>query len=240
MIDQWFEEDLILLEEYSKDVIKELIKTSKLSEIEASLQLKSLVNGILRVDKPRWGRIDEETHLLKSARNNTFFLVRLGFQFDFPDKVRDRGIHFVFARCEAYLWSSDNCQSQPRVYEVIPSQIYEGEPHKVTVKVGPEIKINDIGGSIGEVSTDFNVGYITPSIVGWTGEDERAPYWELRPNTKELLGTQHLWLLVEFPREGKGFRLATRAEAHLQTFLGPIAIGPKDRMWSSRPSVVIS
>lgn len=61
--------------------------------------------------------------LLRSGRNITFFLVRLGYQFDLPDGLRDKGVHFVFAQCEAFLWSADNNQPQPRVYEVIPNNL---------------------------------------------------------------------------------------------------------------------
>ena len=240
MIDLWFEEELMPSEDNSEEIASRLVRLSNSESVnENTSHSRNLTCGILRVDRPRWGRLDEDVTLLKSGKNIAFYLVRLGFQLDFHRGIYENRVHFVTARCEAFLWSADNNLPQPIVYDVIPNNIYDGEPRKVTVKVGPEVKISEIGGSLGEVSTDFKIGYITPSIVGWTGEDERAPYWELRPITKELLGTQHLWLLVEFPQHRKGFRLATRVEADVQTFFGSIAVGPKDRIWSSRPSVLI-
>jgi hypothetical protein len=53
--------------------------------------------------------------------------------------------------------------------------------------------------------------------VGWLGEQERSPHWELRPKSKSLVGVRHLWLVTELPDRCSGARLTVRAECDVET-----------------------
>jgi len=237
MDELWFEDELALTEEDIDDVVKST--DGRLSEVER--QARNTVRGIVRVDKPRWDEIDAAAHkLLTSGQQGTrFYLVRLGFQFDIPPEAYSKGSRFIYARCSAYLSPANVGQPQPTVYAVIPSSLYEGEPRQVSVEIGPEIKLGTVSGTIGKASTNLMVGTVEPAIVGYHGEDDRAPYWEIRPTTKTLLGVHHLWLVIEVPFGASGVLLAAQAEGDVQTRFGPIPIGPRTREWAERPSIMI-
>ncbi len=240
MDDVWFTEELIPAEATVEQAVKSVMDVTKASGKGVNQQIKRTARGIVRVDRPRWSKLDPAS-FLSSGQKARFYLVRLGFQFDVPQEAREEGARFVYARCSAYLWSAVDGQPQPTVYAVIPSDLYEGPEHKVSVKVGPQIKLTQVEASLGEVSTDFTVGVVEPAIVGWPGDDERAPYWELRPLSKTLLGLRHLWLVIEVPEKCQETRMAAMAEGDIQTHrFGLISIGPKERVWQSRPFVIIS
>jgi hypothetical protein len=238
MEDLWFEEELIPSEGTVEQTIKSSKRDNQNSEIKDQ-EVRNTARGILRVDRPRWRELNNEQQLLKSGVAACFYLVRLGFQFDVPQDSRDKGARFLRARCSAYLWPDEKGQPQPIVYEVIPRSLYEGEPRRVSVKIGPELKLGVVEGSLGEVSTDVTVGFVEPVVVGWPGKDERAPYWDLRPQNQTLLGGRHLWLVIEVPLGCSGVRLAAKAEAEVQTYLGPFRLGPRSHEWAERPTVVI-
>jgi hypothetical protein len=51
---------------------------------------------------------------------------------------------------------------------------------------------------------------------------------------------RYLWLLLQVPHACNGARIALRAEGDIQTLhLGRIAVGPKERAWDKRPSMLI-
>ena len=99
--------------------------------------------------------------------------------------------------------------------------------------------MGDASGSLGKISTDLRLGQVEPVVVGWKGAAEREPRWELRPQSKSLLGIRNCWLLIEVPEACGGARLAVRAEGDIQTRVGPIHVGPKERAWDKRQTVVI-
>jgi len=240
MTDIWFEEELVPAEATIEHTVKSIAENKQASVEEVDKQIRSSARSILRVDKPRWGELkDDSAKLLSSGKPVGFYLVRLGFQFDVPQQIRDQGAHFVYARCSAILWAASAGQPQPTVYEVIPHDLYEGQPRQVKVEIGPGIKLSGVGVSLGKASTDFAVGFVEPVVVGWTGKDEREPYWDLRPKSKALLGVHHLWLVVEVPTGCNAVRLAARVEGDLQAYFGVIPVGPRVREWKSRPSILI-
>ncbi|MBN1149041.1 MAG: hypothetical protein JXA78_17415 [Anaerolineales bacterium] len=239
MEELWFEEELLPEEDALQQTAKELATHTESDQAEIEHEIRQQARGILRADRPRWDELKAENAPLRSGESVRFYMVRLGFQFYIPKPAYDLGARFVFARCEARLWASQPGQPDPLLYEVIPKDLYDGEPRKVAIKLGPEIKIGDYGGSLGEISSDLYTGHVTPAIVGWPGEDERAPFWELRPVTKEISGVQHLWLVIEKPEACEAFRLAVWAQADVRTKFGPIVVGPKENIWAHRPSVLI-
>lgn len=240
MTEIWFEEELVAADAAVEQTVQTITEVSKSNAADTDRRVRNAARGILRVEKPRWEKLDAATYKpLTSGEASQFYLVRLGFEFDIPPEVRDEGARFIYARCYAYLWPGDDGQPQPTVYDLIPRDLYEGEPRKVSLKLGPQIKLDTAEVSLAEVSTDFMVGVVEPVIVGWFGKDERAPYWELRPQSKTLLGIRHLWLIIEAPAGCNSVQLATMAEGDIQTHFGPIPIGPKIRSWEGRNIVII-
>jgi hypothetical protein len=157
MSEIWFEEELSPAEATVGETVKSLV----LGGGQADWEVRDCARGVVRADRPRWGQLDPaQSHLLPSGGDSRFYLVRLGFQFDIPQENRDKGVRFIYARCGAYLWPTLNGQPQPTVYEVIPRDLYEGEQRRISVKVGPQIKLDQIEASLGEVSTDFSVGVV--------------------------------------------------------------------------------
>ncbi|MFY9618742.1 MAG: hypothetical protein WAQ99_02930 [Pyrinomonadaceae bacterium] len=232
----WFEEELVPTEGTVAATVKSLHRSDSDAE-----DLKNASKSVLRYSKPRWVELDpKQSNLLGSGEDSRFILTRFGFEFDLSEHGRETGSRFSYARCEAYLWSAKEDEPQPTVYDLIPKDLYEGEPRKVQVKIGPEIKLGEVGGSLGEISTDFTMGYVEPAVVGWPGKDNREPYWELRPHSKSLLGVRYLWVIIEIPKGCSGVSVAVKSAGEVTTPLfKAIPIVPKSWKWESRPRETI-
>ncbi len=238
MEDLWFEEELVPIE----STIEEVVKSTPSQRNQINQQARSEMRGILRVNRPRWRQLSKEERdsLLKSGTKADFYLVRLGFQFDIVEKSRKHGVTFVEARCFARLYPAQPGQPQPTVYEVIPRDHYEGKHCLMGVKISPTIQLGVIQAEIGEVSKDISVGYVEPEIVGWSGDNECKPYWELQPQSQNLKGERHLWLIVEAPLGCRGVQLAAKAEGILRSrLLGRIPVGPRIPQWEKRGKILI-
>jgi hypothetical protein len=240
MSELWFEDRLFLTSQALEGISKEIAKSATSNLRSISDELTREARGVIRAQKPDWGTLtsEEMKNVLSSGRKAKLIKVRLIFEFEIPKENFDRGARFVYARCAAYLRSTGG-SLQPEVYDLFPRDLYEGEPQKVGLKFGPEIKMDKIGVSAGEISTDVAVGQISPVIVGYFGTDKREPHWELRPKNKSLLGKQYLWLVLVSPHGCEGIRLASRVEADIQTKFGPVSVGPKETLWENRPSIII-
>lgn len=238
MEDLWFEEELAPSQGTVSDIVKSLDQRGD-GVNEAELQ--NMARGVLRYSKPRWGEIDPKTSkLLSSSASSRFLLVRFGFEFDLSQEGRERGSRFTYARCAAYLSGVNENEPQPSVYDLIPKDLYEGEPRKVQVKIGMEVEMGPVDLKLGEVSTDFTIGYVEPVVVGWPGEGGREPYWELRPQSKSLLGVRYLWAIIEIPEGCTDVQVAVQSEAEVTTpMFRPILIAPKRREWANRPREVL-
>ncbi len=230
----WYEDDLVP----TLESIDEFTKKAFDHGDEAADQIASQAHGVVRVHAPRWQMV-QDAKLLKTAERCNFYQIRLGFEFDIPMKERDARIQFVSATCSAWLWSETTTSVQPRVYDVYPRDLYEGEGREVSVEFGPEVKIGDASGTLGKLTTDARFGRVEPVIVAFLGKGEREPRWELHPGRRPLLGVRNLWLLIEVPKTRSTVRLAVRAEGDIQTRWGPIPVGPKERAMDRRPSVLI-
>ncbi|MFC4314341.1 hypothetical protein ACFPN2_35075 [Steroidobacter flavus] len=193
------------------------------------------VTAIVRVDRPRWRLLEAPADALPLNGTARFILVRLGFQFDVPPQERGRGALFVFARCQANLLPLKEGHPVPVIYDLYPKDLYDGEPRQAKIALSPNIKIGTVEASLGTAEADIGLGMVAPVVVGWPGEDERAPYWDITPNDKKLLGTRHFWAVLEVPRECEGVRISAMAEAELQTRFGPIPLSPRTRASHQRP-----
>jgi hypothetical protein len=229
----WFEETLALEPEAVDDVLKSLSGTEA---AEDPAEIYEAATAQIRFAKPRWTELDEkQSGLLRSGGRSRFMLVRLGYEFDLSPEQRAGGTRFVYARCSAYLWPTTDGEPKPSVYEVMPKDLYEGEPQTMQIKLSPSIGIGPVTASPGELSTSITIGHVEPAVIGWTGEEARAPYWELRPRSKTLLGTRYLWLIAELPNGCAAFDIAVSAAAEIKTpRFARLSIGPKKRAWSER------
>jgi hypothetical protein len=196
--------------------------------------------AILRVDPPRWGPVDKAQQVLSSGSGSRFILVRFSFQLDLSEALRRQGGLFTYARYSTYLWPRAEGEPIPQVYEIMPRDLFEGEPRRVSVKLAPKISLGPADVGAGEIGTDFTLGYVEPVVVGWPGEDSRAPYWELRPQTKNLIGTRYFWAIIELPVGSSGVQVASKLEGEVQSRLwNPIPLGPRKRDWTERPRETI-
>lgn len=241
MEELWFEDELSLSEEALEAVSGSLAKKLKGERKVISAEVARQARGIVRALKPDWAPLstEETKNILASSQPGRYFKVRLVYEFEIPRANFDQGARFVYSNCEAHLWAAGG-QAQPEVYDVFPMDIYEGEPQKVSLKFGPEITVDKVGVSVGEIGTEIAVGQIAPVMVGFFGDEKREPHWELRPKTKSLHGRQYFWLTLSCPQGCEGIRLASRVTADIQTQFGPIGVGPKDTLWDNRPSIVIA
>jgi hypothetical protein len=222
----WFEDEL----KPSTDEAEAQIKAS--GEKRATAQeLQASIRSVVRADGPLWKNTGQAR--LTNGIPGDLWAVRLRFQFD------PRDTPFVSARCVAYLESLAENEPQPIVYDIYPRNLFDGKPQTVSLKFNPSIEVADVKTTIGEISTDVAVGQISPVVVGYTGEEERRPYWNLRPDKFALEGIQTFWLLIQQPVGCTAICLRTRVTGIVQTHWGPIAVGPQKRVWDERPSVVI-
>ncbi len=237
----WFEEELFLPEQDLTGVAKTLSKQLKGDEREITAEIRREARGSVRVFLPEWQEVipDSGHRLLSSGVKKRFFAARLLFEFVIPKENYDKGVRFTYAKCAAHIRASTGVL-HPETYDLFPKDLYEGEAQKVTLKFGPEIGVDKVGSaSLGSIETDIHLGHLTPVIVGYFGSEKREPYWEIRPQTKALLGPQYLWLMISMPVGCPGACLAVKASADIQTMLGPIHIGPKKTVWEDRLSILI-
>lgn len=228
-------EALTPTEKAIQDVAKTYRSTSKgvtQNEVEESAR------GAVRTHKPDVQRLTDLSKIIAEP-NAQYFSVRLGFEFELDPESRKAGARYSFVRFTAFLRSVERVDVAPRVYDLFPKDLYEGEPRMVKVEFGPEISVSEASASLGNVSTDIQVGTVSPAIVAYKGRFEREPRWELTPKQKELIGMRNTWLIVEVPNKCKGARLSARVEADIETKWGPIPVAQPERVWENRPSIVI-
>lgn len=206
----------------------------------AVVDATSGVRATLRVDKPRWSELDlANRELLTSGEDSRFLLVRLGFQFDLSGEPGWTKTRYRHARCAARIWPDRELATQPTVYDILPKMLFEGEPPMREITIGPTLEIRGVKASVGSARMDLTAGVIEPVVVGWLGEDECEPYWELHPKGKPLIGTRHFWMIVEIPGRAEKARLAVMAHAQIDTRFGPIPVGPRAHIWEKRPTVSV-
>jgi hypothetical protein len=246
MKDLWYEAVLApFASSASAEIVQDIKKefTSLRLDEEKEVEDIKAMRGILRVQQPRWQNIDTSgKEDLRQNLNSRFYLVRLGFEFDVTEEARAKGAHFTSARCSALLTPATTGQPQPTVYDLFPANLFDGEQRKIGIKLGPSLKLKAVEASLVEASTELDVGFVEPSIVGFAGKNESEPYWRLTPQKNKLEGIQHLWLMIEAPG-GDGVRLQVRANGEVKIPrlpLFPIPFATKSREWESIPSVLIN
>lgn len=226
------------------EAIQEVTKVLRgASKTVTSDEVRESARGAVRTHKPDPKRLTDVSKII-AAPNAQYFFVRLGFEFEIDAESRKAGARYSFVRFTALLQSVERVDAAPRVYDLYPQDLYEGEPQVVTVEVGPELSAKAPGGSlsasVGKISGDIQVGTVSPAIVAYKGRGEREPRWELTPKQKELIGMRNTWLVVEVPDECKGARLSVRVEGDIETKWGPIPVAQKERVWEKRPGILLA
>lgn len=225
------------------------LRTAEERRAAIERQVRRQACGILRVHHPRWrpltpeeaGRLPTGLGDLRAGplAQGHLYLVRLGMELDIAPEGREAGWAYAVAWCRAYLFSPGSA-AQPRVLEVYPQRLYEGERTTVQVEIGLGLKAGPAEAQVGKIGTDLHLGQVQPVTVGFLGEEERSPYWELRAAEHPILGIYHFWMIVEQPEGGGPVRLAVQGEGDLRSHILRIPVGPKERAWRWRPSIPIS
>ncbi len=225
----WFEEEL----EPSLD-IEEVDGERGLRIVPQPAHPK--IRGVVRVNELRWKQLGPAP--LTSGSPSMLWLVRLHFEFEPQASSR-----FKSAQCEAYLEPTQLGEPIPTVYDLYPQGLYEGKPRTVSLDFTPTLKIANVVeiSPLGGLSTEVTVGRIQPRVVGYLGDQNRFPHWNLTEIAHPLEGIHTFWLILAQPIGCSGIRLYVRAHGEIQITLGPtsIPVYPKQLAWSSRPNIEI-
>lgn len=236
--DIWYEEELLPPAEMLTDITKSL-PGEGLERLT-----NDQVKGVVRIHTPRARPVTPEEvgelsgtqgGILNPGRlaQGALFLMRLGLEFD----VADHSWSYTQAWCRANLFAFAG-QIQPRLLDIYPQRLYEGQPKTVQVQAGPSLKAADkLEVSLGSINLDMHLGQVTPVTLGFLGEGERRPYWHLQERDKPIRGIYHFWLLVEQPAGCQDICMKMLGEGDLRTKRFTIPVGPKKRQWEEREMV---
>lgn len=210
----------------------ELPKARREQAIEGAV--RKALRAIIRVHRPGMMRLKPDVKgkggdALPYARGDAY-LVRLGVEFDLPDELKEAKYRYKKAYCRAFL-TTDDPACAPTVLEVYPDRLFEGEPRMVKVEFKPAITWEEVKADLGGATTDVQVGVVAPATVGFLGDEQRAPYWEMTEKQRELLGGYHFWFVLDVPKgcDLASIRLGLLGEGDLRFHMGPLAMGPKRR-----------
>ena len=233
MSEIWFEESLVP----DLDILESASKGES-SEDRPPVTVSSSV----RVNIPRTRILSttEIGHMAMPTPNYKYLLVRLGCEFDPGPAARAEHISFDSAVFQVYIHASG--PEMPRVYSLAPVEFDKGKPGNVKLKLEPSLTfVSGAGGSLGGIETDLAIGRVAPVVRGFTGKDERQPYWNLESHKEfPLYGLRHFWLILEAPPSTQDCYLSCRVEAFLTTILGRLFMRPAKREIEHRPRYKIT
>lgn len=171
----------------------------------------------------------------------TPYLLRLGVEFCLTEEQVNKKYRYKNVWCRAML-AADDPRCLPRVLDVFPDRLYEGEPQKVRVEVKPSLKLEKAELSLGSIAADIQVGVIAPATLGYLGVDDRAPYWEMTEKQREILGRYHFWFLLDVPTDCNpaAVRLSVEGEGNMQFHMAGLALGPKRRRTGQQPWLTLA
>jgi hypothetical protein len=210
----------------------ELPKARRDEAIEA--QVRKTFKGIIRAHRPGALRLapgakGKGSDALPYARGDAY-LVRLGVEFDLPEELKAAQYRYKKVYCRVFL-EADDPACAPTVLEVYPDRLFEGGPRTVKVEFKPAITWNEVEASPGSATTDVQVGVVAPATVGFLGDEQRAPYWEMTEKQQEILGRYHFWFVLDVPAgcDPAAIRLGLLGEGDLKFHIGPFPMGPRRR-----------
>lgn len=207
--------------------------------------VRERLRGIIRAHKPAAiplspGMKFKGSDALPYAQG-TAYLVRLGVEFDLPPKLKEEHYYFRKAYCRAFL-TADREACLPTVLEVYPDHLFEGGPRMVKVELKPTLKWSPVEVGLGSATADVQVGAVAPATVGFLGDDQRAPYWEMTEKQKAILGRYHFWFVLDVPAgcDPAHIRLGLLGEGDLKFRLGPFPMGPRREERARRPEMTLA
>lgn len=209
-----------------------LTKAQQAAAVEA--YARERLKGIIRVFRPGIvalapGATGRGSDALPYARGDAY-LVRLSVEFDLPEELRAARYRYKKVYCRSEL-TADDAACRPTVLEVYPNHVYQGKPRIVKVEFKPALTWHEVEAGLGSATTDVQVGVVAPATVGFLGDEQRKPYWEMTEQQQEIRGRYHFWFVLDLPAgcDLRGMWLGVLGEGDLRFHLGPFPMGPKRR-----------
>lgn len=199
--------------------------------------------GVLRVHRPGAYALNEgETvqfpgssapSLATKIAQGQLYLVALSMELDVLQEGLEAGWSYAAAWCRT-VFRAPGSEVPPRVLDIYPHRLYEGQPAQVEVEVGPAFETGAISGKIASAGASWRMGQVTPVTLGFLGTEQRQPYWEMREKETPIRGLYNFWLLVEQPPGCGPISFNMFGEGDLRTKLFTIPVGPRVRKWAER------
>lgn len=220
-----------------------LPKARRAAAIEEAARAR--LRGIIRAHRPGAIPLAADTKAkgrdaLPYARGAAY-LVRLSVEFDLPEELKEAHYYYRKVYCRVTL-AADREACLPTVLEVYPDHLFEGGPRLMKVELKPELTWKDAGVALGSATTDVQVGAVAPATVGFLGDDQRAPYWEMTEKEKAILGRYHFWFVLDVPAgcDPAHVRLGLLGEGDLKFRIGPFPMGPRRAERTQRPTITLA
>ena len=117
---------------------------------------------------------------------------------------------------------------RPMVFDGYPREQTVEKNDAVTLKLGPELKLGEVGGSVGSVETTIDFGRVIP-VITTDGLQEPSFYWRYTAHAKyPLTGSRMMYAVAALPA-GLPHALATlELSAEYADQLGPVRLSTPD------------
>jgi hypothetical protein len=149
--------------------------------------------------------------------NFRFYLIRLAFS------LRPIGREVVTSASFSIQLSSEN-EKKPIIYDGYPREQNVEQKDSVTLNIAPEIKLQEVGASLGKLETNIDFGKVIP-VIHTEGLQESVFTWYYRAHPKfPLIGSRSMYAIVAIP-SGMVRTMATfTLEASYEDHFGPIRL----------------
>jgi hypothetical protein len=209
-------------------------------EAESGFEGKGItesVGAFVRIYEPRVKALTspEISSIDFTKPDHHYALVKLGCELDPGNEARRLKAGFSTARVSVPVWGDGKAYT--RIFSLFPTSLKEGSPQTVKLKLEPSVEIASlVKVGVGSLETDILVGQVAPSTIGFKGDHEMRPYWNLQHvNQAPIYGMRDFWLLLEAPRAANHCFISCFIATTLQTTVGPIHLGPKNKDITHRP-----
>ncbi len=200
------------------------------------------ISAFVRIHEPRIKNLSstEIKSIDFTKPDHHYTLVKLECELDPGNEARKVKAGFISAKVSVPAWGDG--KTNTKVFALFPLEIQKGALQAIKLKLEPTIDVaSAVKIGLGSLEADALVGQVAPSIVGFKGNQEMRPYWNLEHNNQApLYGTRHFWLLLETPKASKLCYISCHIVASLQTLIGPIYLGPKKNDITNRPRFPIN
>lgn len=191
----------------------------------------------VRIYEPRVKNLSSaETRSIDFTKpDHHYAIVKLGCELDPGNDARQLKAGFSAAKVSVPVWGDG--KTYTKVFSLFPVELRNGTPQAVKIKLEPTIEVaSTVKVGLGSLETDVLVGQVAPSIVGFKGDHEMRPYWNLEhSNQAPLYGMRNFWLLLEAPKLASHCFISCVISTSLQTMAGPLHFGPKQKDITRRP-----